>query len=377
MTTWPSLQLSAATAVAPDRFCFAQFDGDEEAPFGIVLSYDRRFPQPWTRTDMPRRIVGIEAVSEDEHGTVYVALSDEGDVYTIDGAGVSTEKISGAGLYSDDAVGYGQLRGLTRQGDTLWAFGLGGQVYRRADGWRRMAVDSAEVDPTTINAAKFDLSGAGWFCGSVAPPLLAKDYKPDLDLERQLDEARAANDLDRYMDLMDQLELLMRGGGDIGPSFLLMHYKSGRFGRPIVDGAAAGILNAVHIESPNRIWLVGTEGAILSGNADSGFQPVTYAERTTENLIDMTSFRDRFVIASDYGLFDFDGHILTRIKPQLPSPEINRNVPTPFSVQGVDGALMYFDYKHGVCRWDGETWDWIDIPQELLVRDFKGLGDTR
>lgn len=29
--------------------------------------------------------------------------------------------------------------------------------------------------------------------------------------------------------------------------------------------------------------------------------------------------------------------------------------------------------KHGVCRWDGENWDWIDIPDALLEREFKGL----
>jgi hypothetical protein len=26
---------------------------------------------------------------------------------------------------------------------------------------------------------------------------------------------------------------------------------------------------------------------------------------------------------------------------------------------------VYFDYKHGVHRWDGESWDEIDIPAQI------------
>lgn len=373
MSTQNSLRLSAATATAADRFCIAHSAGDDESPLSIVLSYDGRSPQPWTRTDMQRRIVGIEAMGENDNGTIFVALSDEGDVYRIDGAAVSTDKIAGAGLYSEDAIGFGPLTGLARQGDALWAFGLGGQIYRGPDGWQRIPADSDQVDPSAINVGQFDVEGAGWFCGSVAPPLIARDYKPDPELERQLDEAQAAGNFERWSALMEELGKQMRGGASAGPTPLALHYQSGNLSRTGVSGFDAGILFAIHIESPSRIWLLGSEGAILSGNAEAGFRPVTHAGQTTENLIGMTRFRDRFVIASDYGLYDFDGHVLTQLKPRLPSPEINRNVPTPLRIQGLADMLMYFDYKHGVCRWDGKTWDWIDIPKELLERDFRGL----
>jgi hypothetical protein len=78
------------------------------------------------------------------------------------------------------------------------------------------------------------------------------------------------------------------------------------------------------------------------------------------------------VMASDYALHTFDGHLLSPLKPTI-DVSINKGVPTPLKVQVVDGVMFYFDYKHGVCRWDGESWDWIDIPPELLKRDFTGL----
>ncbi len=49
------------------------------------------------------------------------------------------------------------------------------------------------------------------------------------------------------------------------------------------------------------------------------------------------------------------------LRPRLDAA-INGGVPTPLKLQTVGDVMFYFDYKHGVCRWDGETWDWIDFP---------------
>jgi hypothetical protein len=52
---------------------------------------------------------------------------------------------------------------------------------------------------------------------------------------------------------------------------------------------------------------------------------------------------------------------------------VNRNVPVPLRVQAIGDTIIYFDTKHGVALWDGSDWTWIEIPKELLTRDFKGL----
>lgn len=367
--TRPELSLSAATAFAPDRFCIAHFEGDDEDPLSIVLSYDGRFPQPWNRTDIARRIVGIEAASENETGVVYVAISDEGDVYKIDGNSVSVEKIPGAGIYSEDAL-YGNINGLTQQNDMLWAFGFGGQVHQGDDRWRRVTARYDEFDISEIRSGHFGENGVGWFCGSVAPPLISKDYRTDQDLQKRIAEAE---DDETYLRLMDELGRQMRGDAPSAPTPLLLSYQNNRLNRAEIHAPDTGIVLDVFIERPNRIWAVGSEGMIIYGNADSGFSPVPHAGAISANLYGITQFRDRFVIIGDSGLFDFDGHILTRIRPRLSSPDINHNTPVPWKVQSLGHIMMYFDYRHGVCRWDGEIWDWVNIPDALLKREFEGL----
>lgn len=367
------LRLIAATAIADDRFCGAWFEGDAEDPYTILLSYDGRFPQPWARVDIPRRIVGIEAVGDGTLGAIYCALSDEGDVYTISGSRVETTKIDGAGIYSDDAVGYGPLNGLTSDGEALWAYGLGGQLYRNTDRWQRVNLNYEQFEQSSIVSGRFSTSGNGWFCGSMTPPIVAKGYKPDPELDRKIDEAARDGNFDLYSRLMSEAALLMSGGGPIGPTPLLLSLNSNRILRHEVNLGKAAILFDLYIESPSQIWAIGSEGTILFGSADNGFKPVTHAGGTTENLISITRFHDRFIIAGDNGLYEFDGHILTRIKPRLSSPETNRNVPTPLKIQSVGDMMMYFDYKHGICRWNGKIWDWVDIPKTLFKRNFNGL----
>ncbi len=78
------------------------------------------------------------------------------------------------------------------------------------------------------------------------------------------------------------------------------------------------------------------------------------------------------VIASDYALHWFDGHMLSPLKPTI-DPTINKSIPTPLKVQAVDDTLYYFDSKHGVYTFNGRDWTAIDVPRELLQREFRGL----
>jgi hypothetical protein len=129
---------------------------------------------------------------------------------------------------------------------------------------------------------------------------------------------------------------------------------------------------AFFAETADRIWIVGTGGMILLGTAEAGFKDISFHGDRDKNLLSITKFRERMVIASDYALHWFDGHILTPLKPRL-NALVNKGVPTPLRVQAVDDVLFYFDYKHGVHRFDGENWEEIVIPPELLERNFKGL----
>ncbi|MGO8073127.1 hypothetical protein AB9F41_11515, partial [Rhizobium leguminosarum] len=130
-------------------------------------------------------------------------------------------------------------------------------------------------------------------------------------------------------------------------------------------------LSDIFIEANDKIWAVGGNGVILCGNAEHGFEDISF-KGNDEKLRSITKFKDRMVIASDYALHWFDGHLLSPLKPVL-DPRINRNIPNPLKVQAVDNDLYYFDSKHGVHTFDGDRWTEIEIPPELLERDFKGL----
>jgi hypothetical protein len=131
-------------------------------------------------------------------------------------------------------------------------------------------------------------------------------------------------------------------------------------------------VSSLHVESAGKIVMVGSNGLILTGNADVGFRNVSFKGDSSLNLLSVTFFKGESIIASDHGLHSFDGYILSQMKPRFGISKLP-SVPTPFKVQAVDDVLFYFDYKHGVHRFDGENWEEIVIPPELLERDFKGL----
>jgi hypothetical protein len=131
----------------------------------------------------------------------------------------------------------------------------------------------------------------------------------------------------------------------------------------------------IFIETKDKVWAVGGNGVILVGNAESGFQDVFF-KGNSETLISITKFKNRMIIASDYALHWFDGHLLSPLKPVF-DPTINQNTPTPIKVQAVDDILYYFDAKHGVHSFDGDRWTEIEIPPELLRREFKGQPPKR
>lgn len=120
------------------------------------------------------------------------------------------------------------------------------------------------------------------------------------------------------------------------------------------------------LRHPTRSGWLGGLGTILVGNGRNGLSSVGFAGDT---LLSITRFKDQYVIASDYALHIFDGHLLKSLKPHLRGG----STPTPLRVQAIYDVLYYFDYKLRIYRFDGERWDQIPIPPELLKRDFKGL----
>ncbi len=357
--------INAAYATGRGRFCIALCELEYDDPFTAIIEYDDAFPQPWSRTDVLREIYAIKpAPLADQPGARFAALSNEGDVYWI-GDQTVHETIQGAGIQSPDATGAGALANLGLIEGQLWAVGHGAQIYHRtADHqWVKMPFHS-EPEPG-FNVIRFgDIAGPSkndfYIKGSLSPKLIELDEKTLKSLEGN----KSWDDWNRAYELAEE-NSPSKGLVTEGRAY---HWNGTSWTEIPIPGSSPHTIKDIYVETPDKVWMVGSHGTILVGNGRDGFRSVGFAG-DTETLMSITRFKDQYVVASDYALHLFDGHHLTPFKPRLRG----RARPTPLKVQSVDDVLYYFDYKRGIHRYDGERWTEIVIPAELRARAFKGL----
>ena len=313
--------MRAASALSTDRFvmCWGELEYDD--PFTAIISYDGRFAQPWSRVDVRREIVDIGYGNADGVADlVPIALSNEGDVYTLVDDRADWSKIPGAGVLSDDSKGRRESFGkaiLLPDGDLL--------------------VESIQRPYSARDPAQFD------------PSFWAK---------------MSVEEVTQMM--LNQQNKVERGQ----PVQRLYTYLDGRFKQIEVPENIS--IRDLYVDPEQHVWITGLGGLILRGDPRSGFQRLGF-HGDSEALLSAAWFRDELILTTDDGLRRFDGHKLKTLKPVLNNAFINRNVPVPLRVQAVDNRITYFDAKHGVAHWDGNSWNWTEIPKELLKRDFKGL----
>ena len=364
---WSS-RILAAAAANRDRFAIALGELELDDPFTAVILYDGSLPQPWARIDIQREIKSIHVAPLDADGREFnfAALSNEGDFYYLSEE-IVREKIPGAGVLSDDAVGKGALSDLGYDGVSFLAVGQQSQFYRRVgnDDWR--------FDPPLTGP---DPGFRGVWFGSVAALSPSDIYLSGSDRpEREPYDVTREPEFSPGMSVDELVALIRRGRtrsghiGAQGPEPRVYHFNGTTWRR--LELPTSCRITDIFVESETRIWMVGYSGVILLGNADHGFRDVSF-HGDTETLVSITKFRDQMIVASSHGLHSFDGHVLSRIRPRI-DPAVDNAVPSPVRVQAVDDVLFYFDYGNGVYRWDGETWTAVPIPPALLVRDFRGL----
>lgn len=357
--------LQAAVALDADHFtiCLGELEYDD--PFTAIISYDGQFPQPWSRTDVRREIVDVAYMDIGEaEGFVPVALSNEGDVYVVKEDRAERSKIPGAGVLSEDAEGFGAVHALVVDGLRQYVVGNSRQLYQR-DGlgdWQRISADASQA--VGYEAEHFGRAIA------VDGGLLVEGFQrpaseataADLDPKRWEDMTA-----DQFMAMMDAEEA-ERG---TRPRLQRLYaYRDGSFEeRPVPEDI---VISGLYRDTDDRIWLLGVNGLIMRSRSNGSFEKLGF-HGDTETLFSAARWDLTLYMATDTGLRRFDGHKLDVVKPILNSPSINRNVPVPLKIQAFGDTLVYFDRKHGVARWNGEQWVWVDIPPALLEREFNGL----
>ncbi|MCZ7933173.1 hypothetical protein O9X90_12705 [Agrobacterium leguminum] len=376
MKKYDRLRLTSACAFGRNKFCAAFSEAEYDDMYSFILVFEGDFEQPWTRFDIPRIIDSATGwLGADGKPVVYVK-SDEGDVYSLSaGEEPRHEKIEGSGVYSEDAAGLGYTNRVVTINKTLFVTGYHSQLYRRtgsAWGW-------FHKEELPRPEAGYEYLIFGDLAGSSENDLyMSVTYSPASTTRKltEEEEERAAE----LFDLGRVDEALAIHHAAEGESRVLegrLYHWNGTGWRIVATPrsgkfyAEPATLSDILVENSERVWAVGNNGVILFGNALDGFQDISF-KGNDEDLRSVTKFKDRIVVASDYALHWFDGHVLSPLKPVL-DPKINKNVPTPVKVQAVDDILYYFDSKHGIHTFDGDRWRQIEVPPALLAREFKGL----
>ncbi len=295
---------------------------------------------------------------------VYVALSNEGDVYTLLPGGTVTEKIPGAGTHSPDATGHGATIGITAIGGLLHVVRSSGQIYRRdAPATRR----DAPATWTSLGGPDLEVSAAYSsltlrVVAGIDPELIyvagfatpaTRSLTPAQSDE--MAEAGKRGDIARMMEIFNSLIPAGVNPTIEGRAFFRNASGWTEIARPNRHG-----LHDIFVESRDKVWITGFNGIILCGSASAGFQEVGF-HGDTERILSFTRFGDRYACAADRSLHWFNGHNLSDLHPTS-----TVGVITPLKVVAVDGVLFFFDYRQGVHRFDGKAWTEIKIPPVLL-----------
>lgn len=291
------------------------------------LAKQEKHPSPWIYKSVDWLVSSVTGFlpgySEDWW---YCALSEEGNVlYT--GDGYTEEKIPGAGVFSADAKGWGYLADIQQIGDSLYACGYKGQVYKRygPNDWGH--VDKGLLqDPKTPQEQRIALSVIN---GPHENAIYAAGYQ--------------------HADWLPPKAFFFNGE----------HWRELE-----LPAVAERIVN-MYIESETRIWMCGANGTLLQGNAQDGFKSLSTVD-DNQLFTSVCKFQDKMYLASNMGLFVYDpaNHdagirsVKTSLTPDLQDANI---------VDSHDKVLWSIGPKD-IARFDGTSWERIDHPDNPPIR---------
>jgi hypothetical protein len=340
---WEPTTRAAATAIN-GRFSIVLGELQYDDPFSAIITYDPRLTQPWSRVDVEREIVDVTYHAFSQGELVPVALSNEGDVYTLHDV-VDRAKIPGVGIGSPDADGRGQVWQITSFGSKLWVTGDNGQLWQGvANNWAQSALPVSDLDRLRMieNGANIVLAGQ---LNAMPPP----DLNPTNPAENFL--AKRA---------LRRAKIINR------PNKMLFFISSGDDWVPI-NAPDVGYVRALSSTPDGHILVAGVDDLLLMGTRDGLTLEPTPKRGLTFNSV--VSWRDEVWLTSDRHLHKWGDGSLQDISLDL-SPTVAKGRTSPFRLKPEADRLTYFDYRHDPQIWDGTNWKKITLPLSLRQREF-------
>jgi len=276
---------------------------------------------PWTYKIVDWRACAVTTfIPDDFPDGKLCALSEEGDVLFTEGRYVE-EKIPGAGVYSENAGGWGYLADVQQIGDSLYACGYRGQVYKRfgPNDWRH--VDSGLLQaPDTAMQDSIALSVINGFDENT---IYAAGYQ--------------------HTDWLPPK----------------VFFYNGQQWRELALPDGTERITNMCLTSESRIWMCGANGTLLHGNAMEGFRNLSSPD-DNQLFTSVCKFQDKIYLGSNMGLFVYDPQkpehgiksVFTNLMPNLQDANI---------VDRFEHVLWSIGPKD-IARFDGRTWRRIHHP---------------
>lgn len=298
------------------------------ARFTRVVCYDTEHHQKWVRHDQDWRAVSLAYFGpQEENFDDIVVLSEEGDVRYIGDHDPLLEKIPGAGIIGNDAKGWGYLADIQQIGNSLYACGYKGQVYKRCGPNDWLHIDTGLLqDPKTPQEQRIALSVIN---GPNENAIYAAGYQ--------------------HADWLPPKAFFFNGS----------HWREIE-----LPEVAERVVN-MYVESETRIWMCGSNGTLLLGNAEDGFQSLSNVD-DNQLFTSVCKFQNKICLASNMGLFAYDPadpsagirRVITGLQPELQDANI---------VDCYDNVLWSIGAKD-IARFDGAKWERIDHPDNPAIR---------
>lgn len=344
-----SRHISSAHAISWERIAISvgRFGGEE--PVSNVLMLNEDHPTRWGYVSLPRTIQSITSMPGIDDREIFVTLSNEGDVYFLDGD-IPVEKIPGAGTLSEDSEGFGSLNFITFQQNGLFACGNGSQIYRRdSDGtWLRLLDEKlCGVSMTLLGLCLAPDASHIAACGHFNTTF--RKVTPDEASLIQL--AKQAGDKREYKRLRKKFRTVERRA-----SGCLHFLNNGDLTE--VPLPTRQYLHQVVCISGHQVLAVGGKGTFLIGHPSSGLGDVSDFG-LTEKLRAVQAWEGGTSILGDTAIHEFDEN--ARRVRSISLPE---GMNDPVGFHRFSWGYWYFD-SFGVARCKDHVWEVLTIPEEL------------
>lgn len=314
---------TTASVIVDDAIVLACAGDELEdfARFTRISQFDMTRPPHWWKDDQDWRASSIAYFSSDrEDFDGFAVLSEEGHVRYFGEQPDILEKIPGSGVYSDDAENWGYLADLQQIGEHLYACGYSGQVYKRIGPNQWTHMDAGLLQDPRAELVRLALSVIN---GPHENAIYAAGYLHEAYLPPRA------------------------------------YFWNGQEWRELKLPDVAERITNIHVESEERIWLCGSNGTLLLGNAHTGF----HSQSTTNDnqlFLSVCKYRNRIYLGSNLGLFVYDPvrpakgiqKVVTGLQPELQDANI---------VDSVDQVLWSIGPKD-IAKFDGKTWTRIHHP---------------